>query len=71
VSKFTNIGTAVLLLQKVIPRYGKGDTVLFTAVKTVKSKSTIPALLHLQQMKPYVLLDAASYGNFNIRPGKT
>jgi hypothetical protein len=52
-------------------RYGKGDIVLFTAVKTVKSKSNIPALLHLQQNKPYVFLDVASYGSFNIRPGKT
>lgn len=43
---------------------------LFTGVRTVKSKSTIPALLHLQQNKPYILLDAASYSNFNVRPGK-
>ena len=31
----------------------------------------MPALLHLQQNKPYILLDHASYSNFNIRPGKT
>lgn len=64
--------TNLLLLHcNYIYRYRKGDIVLFTAVKTVKSKSNIPALLHLQQNKPYIFLDVASYGSFNIRPGKT
>ncbi len=43
---------------------------MFTAVRCVKSKSTLPALLHLQQHKPYMFMDPSSYNNFSIRPGK-
>ena len=51
-------------------RYVRGDIVMFTAVKMMKSKSTLAALLHLQQNKPFILLDNTVYVNFNIRPGK-
>ena len=51
-------------------QYEEGDVVLFHPTKMHRSKSTAPAMLHLDKPRPYVMMDFSSYNNFNIRPGR-
>ena len=51
-------------------RYEKDDIVMFHPVRTQKSASTTPVMLHLEKPKPYMFMDESCFTAFSIRPGR-